>query len=112
MNKIQTALLEIGIPANLLGFKYLSDALEFAISDDVYIYETTKRLYPDVAKKNNTTPTRVERGIRHSIESAFNRNGISIHKLFGNSINANKGKPTNSEFIATVALSLKEGATA
>lgn len=95
---------EIGIPAHIKGYHYLRDAIMMAIEDMDVLNAITKILYPAVAKKNQTTSSRVERAIRHSIEVAWNRGKIDIlDKLFGYTVSNGKGKPTNSEFIALVA---------
>jgi len=109
VNKIETTLLEIGVPANQLGFGYLADGIELAISDPAYMHNTTTMLYRKVAQINNTTPSRVERGMCHSIETAFQRCGAeAINGYFGSSIFPIQGKPTNSVFIAVMTLALKE----
>ena len=112
MNRIETTLLEMGVPANLLGFKYLHDAIQLVLDNPSCLYSVTDELYPGVAKLNSTTSTGAERGIRHSVEVAFVRiDTETIHKYFGNSISPDKGKPTNSEFIAAATLALKECGT-
>lgn len=95
---------EIGIPAHIKGYQYLRDAIMMAIEDMEILNSITKQLYPSIAKKFNTTPSRVERAIRHAIEVAWSRGKVdTIDKLFGYTINNGKGKPTNSEFIALIA---------
>jgi len=109
VNKIEFTLLEMGAPANQLGFKYLCDGVQLALDDPEYLREMTGRLYPEVAKINGTTPPGAERNMRHAIETAFQRcDPEVIYKYFGNSIDPDKCKPTNSEFIATVALALRD----
>ena len=95
---------EIGIPAHIKGYHYLRDAILMAIEDMDVLNAITKILYPTVAKKYQTTSSRVERAIRHAIEVAWSRGKIDIlDDLFGYTISNGKGKPTNSEFIALVA---------
>lgn len=103
---------EIGIPAHIKGYLYLREAISMVIEDMDFLGAITKELYPNIALKFNTTPSRVERAIRHAIEVAWTRGKIdTINKLFGYTINNNKGKPTNSEFIALIAdkLRLEQG---
>lgn len=95
---------EIGIPAHIKGYHYLRDAILMAIDDMDVLNAITKILYPTVAKKHQTTSSRVERAIRHAIEVAWNRGKVELlDSLFGYTISNGKGKPTNSEFIALVA---------
>ena len=95
---------EIGIPAHIKGYHYLRDAIMMAVDDMDVLNAITKILYPTVAKKHQTTSSRVERAIRHAIEVAWSRGKIDIlDKLFGYTVSNGKGKPTNSEFIALVA---------
>ena len=95
---------DVGVPAHIKGYQYIREAIILAISDEDMIKNVTKMLYPTLAKKFNTTPSRVERAVRHAIEVAWNRGQIEMHeKIFGYTVNSNKGKPTNSEFIAMVA---------
>lgn len=95
---------EIGIPAHIKGYRYVREAIMIAVNDAEVIDAITKELYPQVAKKFDTTPSRVERAIRHAIEVAWDRGDIEvIQKYFGYTISLTKGKPTNSEFIALVA---------
>ena len=94
---------EVGVPAHIKGYQYLRDGIMMVVEDMDVLNQITKQLYPDLAKKHKTTPSRVERAIRHAIEVAWNRGEIStIENIFGYTINANKGKPTNSEFIAMI----------
>lgn len=112
MNKIETTLLDIGIPANQLGFAYITAALKAIAEDGSLIYDTCL-LYACIAEDMGSTPSRVERAIRHSVESAFNRvDPETLERYFGNSVNRMRGKPKNSEFLATVALHLREEAEA
>lgn len=95
---------EIGIPAHIKGYHYLRDAIIMAVDDMDVLNAITKILYPTVAKKNQTTSSRVERAIRHAIEVAWSRGKLdTIDELFGYTVNTGKGKPTNSEFIALIA---------
>ena len=95
---------EIGVPAHIKGYMYLREAISMVVNDIELLSAVTKELYPSIAKKYNTTASRVERAIRHAIEVAWSRGQVeTINKLFGYTINNGKGKPTNSEFIAMVA---------
>ncbi|WP_284140349.1 MULTISPECIES: sporulation transcription factor Spo0A [unclassified Virgibacillus] len=95
---------EIGVPAHIKGYMYLREAITMVYNDVELLGSITKVLYPDIAKKFNTTASRVERAIRHAIEVAWNRGNIdSISALFGYTVSISKTKPTNSEFIAMVA---------
>ncbi len=95
---------EIGVPAHIKGYMYLREAITMVYNDIELLGSITKILYPEIAKKFNTTASRVERAIRHAIEVAWSRGNIdSISALFGYTINLSKAKPTNSEFIAMVA---------
>ncbi|MRG86536.1 sporulation transcription factor Spo0A [Salinibacillus xinjiangensis] len=95
---------EIGVPAHIKGYMYLRTAISMVYNDIELLGSITKVLYPDIAKKFNTTASRVERAIRHAIEVAWNRGNVdSISSLFGYTVNMSKAKPTNSEFIAMVA---------
>jgi len=99
---------DIGVPAHIKGYLYLREAITMVYHDIELLGSITKILYPDIAKKFNTTSSRVERAIRHAIEVAWNRGNIdSITELFGYTINVSKAKPTNSEFIAMVADKLR-----
>ena len=95
---------EIGVPAHIKGYQYLREAIMMAVDDIEMLGSITKVLYPTIAKKFQTTPSRVERAIRHAIEVAWNRGKTdTIDELFGYTISNGKGKPTNSEFIALIA---------
>ena len=95
---------EIGVPAHIKGYQYLREAIMMSVEDIEMLGSITKILYPTIAKKFQTTPSRVERAIRHAIEVAWNRGKMdTIDELFGYTINNGKGKPTNSEFIALIA---------
>ena len=99
---------EIGVPAHIKGYHYLRDAIIMVVEDIDLLGAITKELYPAIAKANNTTPSRVERAIRHAIEVAWNRGKLeTINSLFGYTVQNDKGKPTNSEFIAIIADKLR-----
>ncbi|MCL1632580.1 sporulation transcription factor Spo0A [Sporolactobacillus sp. CPB3-1] len=99
---------EIGVPAHIKGYMYLREAISMVYHDIELLGSITKVLYPDIAKKYKTTPSRVERAIRHAIEVAWSRGNVdSISKLFGYTVSMSKAKPTNSEFIAMVADKLR-----
>ena len=102
--KVTNILHEIGVPAHIRGYHYMREAIIMSVNDMDVLNYITKELYPTIAKKCNTTPSRVERAIRHAIEVAWNRGKVdAIDALFGYTINNHKGKPTNSEFIALIA---------
>jgi two-component system response regulator (stage 0 sporulation protein A) len=95
---------EIGVPAHIKGYQYLREAIMMSVEDVEMLGSITKILYPSIAKKYQTTPSRVERAIRHAIEVAWSRGKMeTLDALFGYTINTGKGKPTNSEFIALIA---------
>ncbi len=95
---------DIGIPAHIKGYQFIRSAILMAIENIEVINHITKQLYPDLAKMYKTTPSRIERAIRHAIEVAWNRGHVeTMERLFGYTISAEKGKPTNSEFIAMLA---------
>lgn len=95
---------EIGVPAHIKGYQYLREAIMMSVEDIEMLNSITKILYPSIAKKFQTTPSRVERAIRHAIEVAWSRGKMeTLDALFGYTINIGKGKPTNSEFIALIA---------
>ena len=95
---------EVGVPAHIKGYQYLRDGIMMCVNEPEMLNSVTKILYPTIAKKNNTTASRVERAIRHSIEVAWNRGNMDmVYELFGYTINSGKGKPTNSEFIAMIS---------
>lgn len=99
---------EIGVPAHIKGYQYLRDAIMMVVKDLDIINSITKQLYPSIARIYNTTPSRVERAIRHAIEVAWSRGQVdAIDSLFGYTVSVGKGKPTNSEFIAMVADKLR-----
>ena len=95
---------QIGVPAHIKGYQFLRDAILLTIADHGYINAVTKRLYPEIAKRNMTTASRVERAIRHAIEVAWDRGDVdTLNSYFGYTIHNLRGKPTNSEFIAMIS---------
>lgn len=95
---------EIGVPAHIKGYQYLREAIMISVKDQSMLGSITKALYPYIAELFQTTPSRVERAIRHAIEVAWSRGKMeTLEGLFGYTINTGKGKPTNSEFIALIA---------
>jgi two-component system response regulator (stage 0 sporulation protein A) len=99
---------EIGVPAHIKGYHYLREAISMVYKDVEILGSITKVLYPKIAEKYNTTPSRVERAIRHAIEVAWGRGNVeAIRAVFGYTVNIGKSKPTNSEFIAMVADKLR-----
>ena len=99
---------EIGVPAHIKGYQYLREAIIIAVNDMDVINAITKVLYPEVAKTFGTTPSRVERAIRHAIEVAWDRGDLdTLQRFFGYTVSNTKGKPTNSEFIALIADTLQ-----
>jgi two-component system response regulator (stage 0 sporulation protein A) len=99
---------KIGIPPNIRGYKYIRNAVMMAVKDFEILNSITKQLYPAIAKGHNTTPNRVERAMRHAIEVTWSRGQLdAIDSIFGYTVNINKGKPTNSEFIAMMADKLR-----
>ena len=94
---------QIGVPPHIKGYNYVRDAILMSLDDRNLINHVTKELYPVVAKQNDTTPTRVERAIRHAIETAWDRGDVDVlNSFFGYTIHNQRGKPTNSEFIAMI----------
>ncbi|PKM85855.1 MAG: sporulation transcription factor Spo0A [Firmicutes bacterium HGW-Firmicutes-12] len=101
---------QMGVPAHIKGYQYLRDAILLVISEVNLLGAVTKELYPMIAEKYQTTPSRVERAIRHAIELAWDRGNVEMmNKFFGYTINIQRGKPTNSEFIAMVSDKLRIG---
>ncbi|NLC43247.1 MAG: sporulation transcription factor Spo0A [Clostridiales bacterium] len=99
---------EIGVPAHIKGYQYLREAITMVVNNINLLNGITKELYPGIAQTFNTTPSRVERAIRHAIEVAWSRGRVdTINKLFGYTIHDEKGKPTNGEFIAMIADKLR-----
>lgn len=99
---------EVGVPAHIKGYQYLREAIILVVKDIDVINQITKQLYPEIAEKFHTTPSRVERAIRHAIEVAWGRGQTDVvESIFGYTVSAAKGKPTNSEFIAMIADKLR-----
>ena len=106
--KVTNIIHEVGVPAHIKGYQYIRDAIIMVVNNVEVINQITKQLYPELAKKHKTTPSRVERAIRHAIEVAWNRGQVdAVENIFGYTVNSNKGKPTNSEFIAMIADKLR-----
>ncbi len=106
---------EVGIPAHIRGYRYVREAIMMTVQNKEYIESVTKMLYPELAKKFDTTSSRIERAIRHAIEVAWSRGSVEVqNKIFGYTINSNKGKPTNAEFIAKLSdrISVEDNAAA
>lgn len=105
---ITNILLEIGIPAHIKGYQYIREGIMMAFCDQNMLHYITKFLYPSIAKKYHTTSSSVERTIRHAIEVAWRRGNIdTLEEVFGNTVSAGKGKPTNSEFMALLTDKLR-----
>lgn len=105
---ISKILREIGVSCNLIGYDYIKASIIIGLNEPNAFRLITKELYPRVAKQFGSTPCRVERGIRHAIENAWDRGNLEImHNIFGYSTSSEKGKPTNSEFLATVVEYIK-----
>lgn len=103
LNEVSELMRQVGIPAHIKGYYYIRESILLNIKKQEYI-STTKELYPKIAQKFNTTPQRVERAIRHAIETTWKRGNTTLLKeLFGYTIDSKKGKPTNSEFIAMIS---------
>lgn len=103
-NDVTNMIHEIGVPAHIKGYQYLRESIIMSVLEMDMLNSVTKMLYPAIAKKYQTTPSRVERAIRHAIEVAWSRGKMdTIDELFGYTINTGKGKPTNSEFIALIS---------
>jgi two-component system, response regulator, stage 0 sporulation protein A len=99
---------QMGVPAHVKGYQYLRDAIVSVVVDVSLLGAVTKELYPMIAEKYQTTPSRVERAIRHAIELAWDRGNVDfMNRFFGYTINIDRGKPTNSEFVAMVADKLR-----
>ena len=95
---------EVGVPAHIKGYQYVREAIVIAVQDKDVINAVTKVLYPEVARRYSTTPSRVERAVRHAIEVAWDRGDLeTLQRYFGYTVSNTKGKPTNSEFIAMIA---------
>ncbi len=103
-NRVTNIIHEIGVPAHIKGYQYLREAIIITVENMDVINAVTKVLYPEVAQRFGTTPSRVERAIRHAIEVAWDRGDLeTLQKFFGYTVSNAKGKPTNSEFIAMIA---------
>ena len=106
--KVTNIIHEIGVPAHIKGYQYLRDGIIMVVNNIEVINQITKQLYPDIAVKYHTTPSRVERAIRHAIEVAWDRGDVDVlNSYFGYTIHISRGKPTNSEFIAMIADKLR-----
>ena len=106
--KVTETLHQIGVPAHIKGYQYLRDSIKLSIENPLMINAITKQLYPSVATNFQSTPSRVERAIRHAIEVAWDRGDIDIlNHYFGYTIHNSRGKPTNSEFIAMISDKLR-----
>lgn len=102
--RVTEILHQIGVPAHIKGYQFLRDAILLTIADQDYINAVTKRLYPEIARQNSTTSSRVERAIRHAIEVAWDRGDVdTLNSYFGYTIHNLRGKPTNSEFVAMIS---------
>jgi two-component system response regulator (stage 0 sporulation protein A) len=103
-HEVTKVIRELGIPAHIKGYQYIREGIMMSVQDSNMLNFITKLLYPSIAKKYKTTSSSVERAIRHAIEVAFSRGQVEIlEEMFGYTVNAGKGKPTNSEFIALIA---------
>jgi two-component system response regulator (stage 0 sporulation protein A) len=101
---VTEVIFQVGVPAHIKGYAYLRKAIMLSVIEPEMINSVTKVLYPEVAKAFGTTPSRVERAIRHAIEIAWDRGDVEVlGAYFGYTINTGRGKPTNSEFIAMIA---------
>lgn len=99
---------DIGIPAHLNGYRYIREAIIMVLNDWELIYKITKKLYPKIASKFKTTPSKVERGIRHAIEVVWLKGKIeTLQEIFGYTVSERKGRPTNSQFISMIADKLR-----
>ncbi len=111
-NEIQELLLDIGLSPSVIGFQYITYALQLVLEDEAYLRHVTKLLYIDIAKKYHSTPSSVERCIRHAITTAWTHGSLEqINMLFRNSINPEKGVPTNSQFLARLYFYLTNNPT-
>lgn len=101
---VQEILVELGTPAHIKGYRHIVTGLRMVVNNPDLIDAITKKLYPQIAAAHNTTPSRVERAIRHAVEVTWDRGDLeTLMKYFGNTISITKGKPTNSEFLAMVS---------
>lgn len=107
-----TFLREIGVPANILGYDYMTEAINMVVADRSAIHSMTKTLYPAIAEKFQTTPARAERAMRHGIEMAWERGNLeNLHRRFGYTVSPRTGRPTVSEFVARAAEYVKAAPT-
>ena len=106
--RITKMLHTLGVPSHIKGYLYIREGIDLMMSNSDMLGGITKEIYPEIAKKYNTTPSRVERAVRHAIEISWNRGDYeTMEEIFGHSVDYDKAKPTNSEFIATIADHLK-----
>lgn len=106
--KVTTIIQNIGVPAHIKGYQYIREAVIMVVNDEDIINAVTKVLYPALSEKFNSTPSRVERAIRHAIEVSWNRGHCEVQEeIFGYSVNSKRGKPTNSEFVAMISDKLR-----
>ncbi len=104
MNYISHMMHKVGVPASIRGYDYIRDSIIMALKDKSILKAITKEMYPSVAKSNDTTPSRVERAIRHAVEVAWQRGDVDVlNGIFGYTVKSSKGKPTNGEFISMLA---------
>ena len=107
-SRVTAIIHEVGVPAHIKGYQYVREAIMIAVEDMDVINAVTKVLYPEVAKRFGTTPSRVERAIRHAIEVAWDRGDYEVlSDMFGYTVQSSRGKPTNSEFIALISDNLR-----
>lgn len=107
-NQITNIIHKMGVPAHIKGYTFIREAIKMVVDDTTLLSAVTKELYPTIAEKYNTTPSRVERAIRHAIEVAWGRGDVAIiEQFFSHTLNSSKSKPTNSEFIAVIADKLR-----
>ena len=107
-SRIVEVLKDLGVPTNLNGYDYLRSVIAMCVEDKTILESITGRLYPEIAERYDTTPSRVERAIRHAIEVAWDRGDLDVFKrYFGNTISSMRGKATNSEFISCIATNLR-----
>lgn len=104
MNYISRIMHTVGVPTSIRGYDYICDSIIMALKDRSILKAITKEMYPSVAKNNDTTPSRVERAIRHAVEVAWQRGDVDVlNDIFGYTVKSSKGKPTNGEFISMIA---------
>jgi len=110
-SRVCKVLRELGVPEHLTGYPYLVEAVELVVQEPSYLRRITAGLYPDVAKKYHSTPSRTERAMRHAIETAWTRCDLdTLSYYFGNTVSPVRGKPINSEFIARVSNAVRQEA--